>query len=285
MSTNDKTTFNIQNPGEKTIIGSEIVHLKDHSSRCISTDDGEQFIRLAETLSLLEFHPGEDQKNFLLFFSESGAEAWAIRSRQDLRYQKPLATLSLGTHPRLERIHRILGQNLSMQDSISFLKAMRDNLNAEGMKLLMHAHDFRVSRKSTFEEVKNTDGTGTSIRSTNDSKIENDFTPPASVQFTVPIYSRIPLLVELDLDFEVVIVGEGDKAKPYFRFTAPNLSEDLTKARKAIITSWFTTAGDTEKLSNAVAPDSFVWGTRKIVEQDDSWSLFQNRFDGVESLK
>ena len=278
MNSNDKTQFNIQNPGENTRIGSEIVKISDRSKAMAWTDSPEQFVTIVS-----------HEEASMCFAAEDSILAW---SDKDLsvpsRESEPFAKLSLSTHPRMERIKAMNGRRMAPAECISILKSLRDNLDEAGIGILMKAYNFKVSRKVTVEEERQPSGEH-AFTSKVEGKMEDSWVPPESVTFSVPVYKFIPLKVKISLSFEVVIVQPEDAKKPtevYFKFESLNMDEDLMMASRAVLTSWMTQKRETgENLPEVIPPENFIWGSNKVIQKDDAWTFVQNRFDNITRLE
>ena len=278
MNSNDKTQFNIQNPGENTRIGSEIVKISDRSKAMAWTDSPEQFVTIVS-----------HEEASMCFAAEDSIMAW---SDKDLsvpsRESEPFAKLSLSSHPRMERIKAMNGRRMAPADCISVLKSLRDNLDEAGIGILMKAYNFKVSRKVTVEEERQPSGEH-AFTSKVEGKMEDSWVPPESVTFSVPVYKFIPLKVKISLSFEVVIVQPEDAKKPtevYFKFESLNMDEDLMMARRAVLTSWMTQKRETgENLPDVILPENFIWGSNNVIQKDDAWTFVQNRFDNITRLE
>ena len=269
MSQNDKTTFNIVNPSDETKIASGIEKLSDTSRGVMATDDPEQFVGLLS----------KDEK---IFAGESSVLAFDPEEivMPDKTTMERLR-LDLSAHPRLARVLRLNGTAMPIQEAISVLRSLRDDIDANGQKILMKAYDFKVSRKLTLEEKRDPSG-NYRFQASVEGKIEDDWVPPESVTFNIPVYKRIPLRVDLTLLFSVVIEhNERDEKAPTkvaFKFESLNLDEDLTAARKAVLTKHLV-----EDLG--IPEERFIWGSFKVHASDDAWRYVQNRFDGITRLE
>lgn len=278
MNSNDKTQFNIQNPGENTRIGSEITKLSDRSRAMALTDSPEQFVNLVS-----------HEVTSMCFAEELEIEAWYDTDIQSpVRESEPFAMLKLATHPRMARVMAMNTKRLAPVDCISTLKSLRDNLDENGLKILMKAYNFKVSRKVTVEEERQPSGEH-AFTSKVEGKMEDSWVPPKFVTFSVPVYKFIPLRVNITLGFEVVIIQPEDSKKPtevYFKFESLNLDEDLMMARRAVLTSWMTQKRESEEnLPEVIPAENFIWGTNKVIQKDDAWTFVQNRFDSIVRLE
>lgn len=288
MNSNDKTQFNIQNPGENTRIGSEILKISDRSKAISQTDSPEQFVALFMG-SRSEVEGFSAEPDAMCFAKEYALFAWhGYELRQPLRESEPFAFLSLSIHPRMERVKAMNGRRMAPADCISTLKSLRDNLDENGLKILMKAYNFKVSRKVTVEEERQPSGEH-AFTSKVEGKMEDSWVPPEFVTFSVPVYKFIPLRVNITLGFEVVIVQPEDSKKPtevYFKFESLNLDEDLMMARRAVLTSWMTQKRESgENLPEVIPAENFIWGTNKVIQKDDAWTFVQNRFDSIVRLE
>lgn len=292
MNSNDKTQFNIQNPGENTRIGSEVLRISDRSMAMASTDSPEQFVTLFKKSSLLGIPlTMDDNLNHVAtcYATESEILAWMNCSTSEpTRESEPFARLSFSMHPRMERVKAMSGRRMAPADCISTLKSLRDNLDENGLKILMKAYNFKVSRKVTVEEERQPSGEH-AFTSKVEGKMEDSWVPPEFVTFSVPVYKFIPLRVNITLGFEVVIVQPEDSKKPtevYFKFESLNLDEDLMMARRAVLTSWMTQKRESgENLPEVIPAENFIWGTNKVIQKDDAWTFVQNRFDSIVRLE
>lgn len=197
--------------------------------------------------------------------------------------------LKLAAHPRLKRVLAANRQNMRASEATDFLKSLRNNIDENGSNVLMKSRDFKVSRKHTITEKRDESGQF-NIMVAAEGKIEDNWTPPESVKFTVPVYEHIPLCVTLELDFSVVIKEPEDKEKgcfeAFFKFESLNLEEDLLAARRAVLTEWLTKVrADGSSLKKVIDPSHFIWGSLEIKHKNDMAELVQNRFDGVSLVR
>ena len=282
LNSENKTVFNIQNPGEKTVVAADIVRLQDKSRQTILTDSPEQFIELYDG----ELRFGSDVPPMVLATTQE-VKLW--ESEEPNAYKEPSAILKLAAHPRLKRVLAANRQNMRASEATDFLKSLRNNIDENGSIVLMKSRDFKVSRKHTITEKRDESGQF-NIMVAAEGKIEDNWTPPASVKFTVPVYEHIPLCVTLELDFSVVIKEPEDKEKgcfeAFFKFESLNLEEDLLAARRAVLTEWLTKVRkDGSSLQKVIDPAHFIWGSLEIKHKNDMAELVQNRFDGVSLVR
>lgn len=296
MNSNDKTTFNIQNPGAVTQIGSELIGLENRSTETLRTDDPEQFVGfflgfgggfvppLDSDTPVHLLHPL--QFRVMAFALPEGIKAWAMGNPS--RYKAPLCELDLKIHPRLQRILRDINrQDLTPKEATANLRSLRDNMDQAGLAVYMKSRDFKVSIKTTLAEKREASGAH-SIQMSVDGKLEDEWNPPETVKFKVPLFERIPLTVELELDFSVIIrEKDGDRpAQAFFRFESLNLEEDLLAARRAVLTAWMTQKRETgASLEHLIPAPNFVWGSLKVEAKDNASEVVQNRFDDIKRLQ
>ena len=278
----NQTVFNVQNPGEKTVVAAEIVRLKDKSRQIITTDSPEQFIELYE--GGVKF--GGDTPPRALATTQE-VKLWY--SEEPSAYKEPAAILKLAAHPRLKRVLAANRQNMRASEATDFLKSLRNNIDENGSNVLMKSRDFKVSRKHTITEKRDESGQF-NIMVAAEGKIEDNWTPPASVKFTVPVYEHVPLCVTLELDFSVVIKEPEDKEKgcfeAFFKFESLNLEEDLLAARRVVLTEWLTKVRtEGSSLQKVIDPAHFIWGSLEIKHKNNMAELVQNRFDGVSLVR
>lgn len=279
MSNNDSTTFNIQNPGERTTVSADVLYLKDHSREMVTTDDPTQFASLFRDLS-------GGQCDLIAYFGEFGAHVADQLEPVD-RHKNAILKLILSSHPRLERLIGISGKSLSLPEAEAFLSSMRKNIDKNGTYLLMNSRSFKSVKKLTMEHKKSPNGDMAMSVSMNGVPDE-DFFMPESLVFTVPLYNRIPLMVELEFDFRISIGDiKPDGSMPVsFIFESLNLKEDLMAARRMILEQWFTQVrAEGANLECPLDKDRFIWGTMSIHPYDNAWSVVQNRFDGLTRLE
>ena len=291
MTSDKGTTFNIQNPGAVTQIGAELVTLENRSTETLRTDDPEQFVGFflgfggGFVPALESGHPQPDYR-VMAFALPNGIKAWSMGNPS--RYKAPLCELDLTTHPRLRRLlEEINKRNLEPKQATDLLRSLRDNLDEAGLHVYMKSRDFKVSIKTTLAEKREPSGNH-SIQVTTDGKLEDEWTPPQSVKFKVPLFERIPLTVDLELDFSVVIreKTENEPAKAYFRFESLNLEEDLVAARRAVLTAWMTQKRESgASLEYVIPAPNFVWGSLKVEAKDSASEVVQNRFDNITRLQ
>lgn len=278
----NQTVFNVQNPGEMTVVSAEIVRLQDKSRQIIVTDSPEQFIELYHGVAT--FGKGIPP---LALATTQEVKLWD--SEDPSAYKEPGAILKLAAHPRLKRVLNANGRNLRASEATDFLKSLRNNIDEAGGIVLMKSRDFKVSRKHTIAEKRDENGQF-NIMVSAEGKIEDNWTPPASVKFTVPVFEHIPLTVTLELDFAVVIKEPEDKEKgcfeAFFKFESLNLEEDLLAARRAVLTEWLTKVRmEGSSLQKVIDPAHFIWGSLEIKHKNDMAELVQNRFDGVSLVR
>lgn len=282
LDSGNKTVFNVQNPGEKTVVAADIVRLQDKSRQTILTDSPEQFIELYDG----EVRFGGDVPPMVLATTQE-VKLW--EPEEPSAYKEPSAILKLAAHPRLKRVLAANRQNMRASEATDFLKSLRNNIDENGSNVLMKSRDFKVSRKHTITEKRDESGQF-NIMVAAEGKIEDNWTPPESVKFTVPVYEHIPLCVTLELDFSVVIKEPEDKEKgcfeAFFKFESLNLEEDLLAARRAVLTEWLTKVrADGSSLKKVIDPSHFIWGSLEIKHKNDMAELVQNRFDGVSLVR
>lgn len=280
LDSGNKTVFNVQNPGEKTVVAADIVRLQDKSRQTILTDSPEQFIELYDG----EVRFGSDVPPMVLATTHE-VKLWD--PEEPSAYKEPSAVLKLAAHPRLKRVLAANRQNMRASDATDFLKSLRNNIDENGSNVLMKSRDFKVSRKHTITEKRDESGQF-NIMVAAEGKIEDNWTPPESVKFTVPVYEHIPLCVTLELDFSVVIKEPEDKGcfEAFFKFESLNLEEDLLAARRAVLTEWLTKVrADGSSLKKVIDPSHFIWGSLEIKHKNDMAELVQNRFDGVSLVR
>lgn len=280
LDSGNKTVFNVQNPGEKTVVAADIVRLRDKSRQTIVTDSPEQFIELYDG----EVRFGSDVPPMVLATTHE-VKLWD--PEEPSAYKEPSAVLKLAAHPRLKRVLAANRQNMRASDATDFLKSLRNNIDENGSNVLMKSRDFKVSRKHTITEKRDESGQF-NIMVAAEGKIEDNWTPPESVKFTVPVYEHIPLCVTLELDFSVVIKEPEDKGcfEAFFKFESLNLEEDLLAARRAVLTEWLTKVrADGSSLKKVIDPSHFIWGSLEIKHKNDMAELVQNRFDGVSLVR
>lgn len=282
LDSGNKTVFNVQNPGEKTVVAADIVRLHDKSRQTILTDSPEQFIELYDG----EVRFGGDVPPMVLATTQE-VKLW--EPEEPSAYKEPSAILKLAAHPRLKRVLAANRQNMRASEATDFLKSLRNNIDENGSNVLMKSRDFKVSRKHTITEKRDESGQF-NIMVAAEGKIEDNWTPPESVKFTVPVYEHIPLCVTLELDFSVVIKEPEDKEKgcfeAFFKFESLNLEEDLLAARRAVLTEWLTKVrADGSSLKKVIDPSHFIWGSLEIKHKNDMAELVQNRFDGVSLVR
>lgn len=282
LNSENKTVFNVQNPGEKTVVAADIVRLHDKSRQTILTDSPEQFIELYDG----EVRFGGDVPPMVLATTQE-VKLWD--PEEPSAYKEPSAVLKLAAHPRLKRVLAANRQNMRASEATDFLKSLRNNIDENGSNVLMKSRDFKVSRKHTITEKRDESGQF-NIMVAAEGKIEDNWTPPESVKFTVPVYEHIPLCVTLELDFSVVIKEPEDKEKgcfeAFFKFESLNLEEDLLAARRAVLTEWLTKVrADGSSLKKVIDPSHFIWGSLEIKHKNDMAELVQNRFDGVSLVR
>lgn len=285
LNSENKTVFNVQNPGEKTVVAADIVRLQDKSRQTILTDSPEQFIELYAVSANVSHYAGNCPPMVLATTQE--VKLWD--PEEPSAYKEPSAILKLAAHPRLKRVLAANRQNMRASEATDFLKSLRNNIDENGSNVLMKSRDFKVSRKHTITEKRDESGQF-NIMVAAEGKIEDNWTPPASVKFTVPVYEHIPLCVTLELDFYVVIKEPEDKEKgcfeAFFKFESLNLEEDLLAARRAVLTEWLTTVRtDGSSLQKVIDPAHFIWGSLEIKHKNDMAELVQNRFDGVSLVR
>lgn len=281
----NQMVFNVQNPGERTVVAAEIVRLQDKSRQIIVTDSPEQFIELYATSANVAHYAGNLPP--IALATTQDVKLWD--SEEPSVYKEPLAVLKLAVHPRLKRVLNANGKNLRASEATDFLKSLRNNIDEAGGIVLMKSRDFKVSRKHTIAEKRDENGQF-NIMVSAEGKIEDNWTPPASVKFTVPVFEHIPLTVTLELDFSVVIKEPEDKEKgcfeAFFKFESLNLEEDLLAARRAVLTEWLTKVRtEGSSLQKVIDPAHFIWGSLEIKHKNDMAELVQNRFDGVSLVR
>lgn len=248
MSTPKEIHLNPDKDG-KFLLGSHFHILQDESSKTFETDNMEAFESF-----LVDKQDGNE-----IYFS---AERLYLVPLKASYYSHAVAHCAMKPSPALALIVNKAGKDMSIPEFEKFLTALRKHTE-EGRKVLNHLRNFVSVKETTFERLE--DGQGNFRMLVQRKSGNNDWTPPATMTFTIPVFSFLKEEVTIAFDFRYYIADDG--TKPMFTLENLNLIEELQDRRREII--------ETRLGENSKCPK--YWGTSQLHQHRDEWRYKENK--------
>lgn len=234
----------------RLLVGRAYVELKDASQQTFFTDDLDDFVAYVKA--------SKGKGGEVIEYSSQEVSAWreqeSVRPRQD----KAIATCSLRTGARLLKLLKVNGVWLGHEDLEVLLRIMRDCGGPEAMDLLDNLMNFSVSKVTN---VKKSRKGGNYVYSVSrESAGSDDFVPPSTLAFKVPVFDGLAGAHEIRFDFDFDFKEADGEVTLRFKLENLNLGDEIDKAKKA----------DIMEAVKSIGYPAY-WGSRKIIEKDDTW--------------
>jgi hypothetical protein len=227
----------------KLLLGKNHLELADATRRAFTTDNLEAFQKFVGA-----YHDGCE-----VFFTDRAAHL--VRQAPKMG-DGPVATLNVRTPPALQLIIDNANKELSIQPFEIFLTSLRRFATSSHMALISRLRNFAVSKQTTYE--RNVDNAGNFLMSIKREGGNQDWTPPETLSFKVPLFPHIEEMIELSFDLIFTIKDGGE---PRFHMQSLTLADDLQQARLAVLGARLAAA--------STAP--VYWGEHALIERTDAW--------------
>lgn len=246
----ENVTFNAA--GDKLLIGAHFHELTDHTTSTVAADTLADFVEVAD---------GFLSSDTRLILNGNTAK---LNRKVINRYSKPLVTCVLQDTPVLKRLVEMNGKAIPLSSFAAFMDEMKRFTDYTGLELLASMRHFRIQK--LLEVESKDDRKGNVSHSFKLEKSGNDdFTPPDSVKFTVPVFKHHPDTVTHS--FELFMDVKSRESAPEVTFTLKSFEfSETIEARKREI----MTAGVAGLLHEK------IWGEQEVHVQDDAWSFKAN---------
>jgi hypothetical protein len=239
--------------GDRLLMGADFHTLEDKTQATFKTDQIPEFVKLVRKAP-------SDSK---ILITPSALVAWPAETD---RYTKAIASCSLSASDALKEIAAIHGQIQPLAKFTEFLEKFKRFTNTAGLDFLGNLRHFKLKKivKAEYNREKNGDF---SAMVSLESAGNEDFDPPKTLVFEVPVFKFLPELADsIRLSFEVnfaIVQGES----PALNFTLTNYAyADELLARQVEIINRHLGDLTQDKL----------WGSQEITQQDDSWKYEPN---------
>lgn len=238
---------------ERLVLGADIIKLEDWSGEMYITDNFADFVRFAKPRA----------SETTIFYNATGA-VQVGQMFQDARRNRIQATLNMKAHPRLQTLLDVNGKPQALEAFEVLLRKLKTNLNPDGLLVLDKILDFRVAKIQKIERKKERNGNYRNVVS-RESAGTDDFIPPETMKFTVPLFQGEAVPVTVTFDFRFDFKEERDTVATFFTLENLNIEEELLEARKSTI-------------GGSVEAEGFTayWGRREVNFDTDAWKYQRN---------
>ncbi len=227
----------------KLLLGKNHLELADASMRTFTTDNLEAFQKFVGA-----YHDGCE-----VFFTDRSA---TLRRQTPKMGDAPVAVLNVRTPMALELICSHANKELTIQPFEIFLTSLRRWATSSHMALISRLRNFTVAKQTTYE--RQVDNAGNFLMSIKREGGSQDWTPPPTLSFRVPLFPHIEEMVELEFDLIFTIKDGGE---PRFHMQSLDLADILQQERLRVL-------GD--RLAKASTAPVY-WGDLSLIEKTDAW--------------
>ncbi len=242
--------INIDLKGDTLRIGSDFHELKDTTVATFKTNELGEFVKfMAEARS--------DEAVILC----QPSVVIAHPTEHD-RYARPLAVCVLAVSEPLAKLQAMEGEDVSLAAFTDFLESFKRFGDAKVLDLLGSVRHFKLKKMVSVESSKEKNGDYSfrvGLESGND-----DFQPPANLQFVVPVFKHMDETITLNFE---LIFKVPSAAPPRLEFVLQNfaMDDEVLARQRSIIDSKIT----------ALSPKK-LWGETELTVQDDGWKYKPN---------
>lgn len=254
---NNESKLTVSTTQERLTLGADVIKLDDQSRETYHTDDFKEFVKFAKA--------NASEGSLVIYNDEQATMVGPLF--KDARNNGPKAVVVMKTHPRLEEILKINGKDLSLQAVETLLRKLKKNLVPDGLLLLDRVCDFKVAKVQKIERKKERNGNYRFL-ATRESAGTDDFTPPETVKFDVPLFEGMEEKVSVVMDFRFEYTDRADGVTLSFTFENLNIEEELLEARKMVLGDALSSTGITA-----------LWGSHQILLGTNNWSFQRNPAD------
>lgn len=232
-------------------IGADVVDLRDESTATYHTEDLGEFIRFAGDKSATEH---------VIFYSAELVSLFAAEVFAKPREYDAVAVCKMAVHPRLAILLKANGRKMDADDFETLMRQLKRNLDGKGLELLDNINNLTVSKATKIERKKDRGGNYRYSVSRESAGTE-DFQPPESLAFKVPLFVGVESPRPLEFDFRFDFTQKDGDVALFFTIECLNLTEDLIYARASVLAE-----------ALAALEIKSLRGTLERKIRDDSWS-------------
>lgn len=257
----EKLTINAA--GEKLLLGSDYIQLKDESQQALHTDDLPTFLEFAESQANYDEH-GNPADGYAITFNEDEAtlhSGWKTSAREN----RNLATCKFKESPYLSLLSNVNGKNISLKALSDLMKALREFSGTNEHDLLSNLSDFKVNKVLKINRMKGPNG-DLAFSVVRESAGVNDFIPPNTLKFNVPVIDGLTDTVVFEFDFSFDFEQVQDQVELQFKLQNWSLPIRIAQAKKMVILSYMTKVKDIPAF----------WGRRDIKLATNEWAYKTN---------
>lgn len=257
--TGENSKIHIDSKDGQVLIGSHFHILEDETQGQYLTDSLEDFI----LNSKLKIEAGEFEEASL-YFQDKNLKVYPDNPD---RYSVPLMICNLSPSDALVRLTHAVGADCDRDDFEEFLLNMKPYLMDDSRDLLSQVRDFSLNKVTSMNRKKERNG-DYFFAYVSESSGKDDFLPPETVKFCLPLFKGLEEteVIQLDFDFNYKQSGEDIYLKFKLRFS--DFDEEISRLQKGII------ARRIESLDMPKYYGEFV-----VNKQDDSWKYDKNTID------
>jgi hypothetical protein len=259
------TEYKIYTEKEKLLIGNHFHILEDNSMPSFRTTDIKAFREYLSTCLNNDFFG-----DFSIYYTEKCLEAFFNPPHN--RRHDALAVCGIQYAEPVNILLTSSNKNMHPEDFEMFLKRMRPYFADEhGSALLDHVKDIQLQKELSFRRKKERNGNYYySIKAEN--AFCDDFHPPETIKFIVPIVEHIESEEEFEFDFEFSfkVKESDDTLQLFYQINCIDLKEYLRKKIKDLVE---------EELEKTTVQK--YWGNYKISANTDAWKYMENPKTGI----
>jgi len=247
----EKVIINTDSKNGKLLMGSDFHVLKDETEIGLNTSDMDSF------LSYLE-----DFKDYSVTYDEDHASAVPKKYGY---HDNIIARCGMQISNALDKIKTMLNYQLSLERFEYFLLYMKPFLDEGGLNLLALSRDFKVSKLTKIVRKKERNGNYHFMIS-KESADNEDFEPPETISFHIPIFKHVDTSHKFTFDFEFDYKLDDGEPNVFFKFFNAQFETQLKEFQKELMVD----------LLSSLKCKKF-WGDIMIHKQTDSWKYQENR--------
>jgi hypothetical protein len=209
-------------------IGADVVDLQDASTATYKTDDLGEFLRFA---GIMDTTP---ESSLVIFYNAEQVQLFDSLVMVQPRLFDPMALCKMARHPRLEALTAINGKTMDADEFEALIRKLRKNLGSKGLELLDNLSNLTVSKATKVERKKDKRGNYTYLVSRESNGAE-DFAPPETLTFSVPLFIGVEEAKPLEFDFRFDFKQKDGDVALMFTLESLNLREDLIHASAEVL--------------------------------------------------
>jgi hypothetical protein len=251
-----ESKINVLAKDGKVLVGSDFHTLQDFSEKKFSTSSFEDFVAYCAKLE------SEGYKGLCLYYTSTTIAAY----ESDItRYSVPIATCNFSASEFVKRLKMANNASMSLEQFGTFLKEMKSCMDGNGLAVLSTSQDFKINKVSKITRSKGRDG-NINYSYTRESTGKDDFMPPESITFRVPVFEFLDDEREFSFEFEFDYKENDGVVTTMFKLTNSRFETILRDFQKEIIM---------KNLEPVKWPK--YWGSLSIETMTDEWKFKKNQ--------